>query len=150
MVSLCSVEVYALVTHLLITHLGFAETRVKLDSPCTTFAQLSSRTDPCLQEAAKLAHPNGRKEMFPNLLFLAFFLFKEVLTILSVFPSVPRISGVRQAEAILAFLVVFLAVFQKGKEKKIRVREEVIDVETPCYRAQNDYTHIFIIWELVS
>ena len=63
----------------------------------------------------------------PNLLFLAFllllafFLFKEFLAILSVFcPSFPRILGVRQAEEILAFLVVFLAVFQKGKEKKIR------------------------------
>ena len=63
----------------------------------------------------------------PNLLFLAFlvflafFLFKEFLAILSVFPSFPRILGVRQAEEILAFLVVFLAVFQNGKEKKIRV-----------------------------
>ena len=55
----------------------------------------------------------------PNLLFLAFlvflafFLFKEFLAIWSVFPSFPRILGVRQAEEILAFLVVFLAVFQK-------------------------------------
>ena len=37
------------------------------------------------------------------------------------FPSFPGILGVRQAEEILASLVVFLAVFQKGKEKKIRV-----------------------------
>ena len=36
------------------------------------------------------------------------------------FRSFPRILGVRQAQEILAFLVIFLAVFQKGKEKKIR------------------------------
>ena len=36
-------------------------------------------------------------------------------------PSFPRILAVRQAEEILAFLVVFLVFFlQKGKEKKIR------------------------------
>ena len=40
----------------------------------------------------------------------------------SLFPSFPRISGVWRAKEILAFLVVFLAVFQKGKEKKIRAR----------------------------
>ena len=55
------------------------------------------------------------------MVFLASFLFKEFLAILSVFPLLPKDLGVGQAEEILAFLEVFLAVFQKGKEKKIRV-----------------------------
>ena len=63
----------------------------------------------------------------PNLLFLAFLVFlafllvfKQFLAILSFFPSFPRILGVRQAEEILAFLVVFLAVFQNLKARKRR------------------------------
>ena len=62
----------------------------------------------------------------PNLLFLSFlvslpFSFaRNSLRFRAFFPSFPRILGVRQAEEILAFLVVFPAVFQKGKEKKIR------------------------------
>ena len=52
---------------------------------------------------------------------LPFSFSRNSLRFWAFFPSFPRILGVRQAEEILAFLVVFLAVFQKGKEKKIRV-----------------------------
>ena len=50
---------------------------------------------------------------------LPFSFSRNSLRFCAFFPSFPRILGVRQAEEILAFLVVFLAVFQKGKEKKI-------------------------------
>ena len=50
-------------------------------------------------------------------------------------PSFPRIFGVRQAEEILAFLVVFLAVFQKGKEKKIGVLEDRYSMFLPFVQA---------------
>ena len=60
----------------------------------------------------------------PNLLFLAFldflafFLFEDFLAILSVFPSFPKDFRVRQAQEILAFLVLFLAVFQKARKRR--------------------------------
>ena len=64
---------------------------------------------------------------FPNLLFLAFlvflafFLFKEFLAILSVFRFFPKDLRGSACRRNPCLLVVFLAVFQKGKEKKIRV-----------------------------
>ena len=52
--------------------------------------------------------------------FLAFFLSQEFLAFFSVFPFFPRDFGGSPRIKILAFLVVFLAVFQKSKERKIR------------------------------
>ena len=57
--------------------------------------------------------------LYPNLLFLAFLdflafsLFKDFLAILSVFPSFPK-----DFRGSLAFLVVFLAVFQKARKRR--------------------------------
>ena len=51
---------------------------------------------------------------------LPFSFSRNSLRFWAFFPSFPRILGVRQAEEILAFWWVFLAVFQKGKAKKIR------------------------------
>ena len=45
---------------------------------------------------------------------------KEFLAILSVFPFFPKDFRRSAAKEVLVFLLVFLAVFQKGKEKKIR------------------------------
>ena len=62
----------------------------------------------------------------PDLLFLVFWIsllfafLRNSLLFCAFFPSFPRILGVRQGLKILVFLVVFLAVFQKSKEKKIR------------------------------
>ena len=50
--------------------------------------------------------------------FLAFLLVKEFLAILSDFPFFRKDFRGTAAKEILAFLVVFLAVFQKGKEKE--------------------------------
>ena len=97
-----------------------------------------------LRHHRPLAHATKWEVAHPDLLFLAFlvflafFLFKEFLAILSVFPSFPRILGVRQAEEILAFLVVFLAAFQKGKEKKIRANSVVFQNSL----GPNMYTHL--------
>ena len=78
-----------------------------------------------IQIAAGLNRFESRKPnpciKFPNLPFtafldfLAFFLFKKFLAILSFFLSFPRILGVRRAKEILAFLVVFLAVLEKRR-----------------------------------
>ena len=57
----------------------------------------------------------------PFWISLPFSFSRNSLRFWAVCPSFARILGVRQALEILAFLVVFLAVFQKGKEKKIRV-----------------------------
>ena len=62
--------------------------------------------------------------IFFSLLFWISWLFsfpRNSLFFCAFFPFFPRILGVRRGQEILVFLVLFLAVFQKSKEKKIRV-----------------------------
>ena len=75
-------------------------------------------------KCGRLSHP--RTLIFFSLLFWISLLFsfpRNSLLFCAFFPSFPRILGVRQRQKILAFMMVFLAVFQKSKEKKIRGKQ---------------------------
>ena len=112
--------------------------KTKIPAPKTRSCmawRFSCRKKTIFQAPIRLAQPFPAPELRakylyghnPDLLFLAFLdflvffcFFQELLASLSVFPSFPRILGVRKRWKILAFLVVFLAFSRKSKEKKIR------------------------------
>ena len=69
-------------------------------------------------------------KIYPNLLFLAFFVFKEFLAILTVFPFFPkelRGSASRRNPYLFGG---FPCCFPNGKEKKIRVLELFLRIDS--------------------